>query len=459
MPIKTLGPRVIIAGTASGVGKTTVATTIMAALSSMGYHVAPAKVGPDFIDPSYHELACGLRSKTLDSFLLGQNAIRESLAIFSQHKDISIIEGVMGLYDGTLMSRFQPENINFELDPKITIGSTAEIAAITQTPVILVVDATATSSSLGAIVEGFINYSTQVNIQGIIINNFGSQSHLELIKKSLLQTNIEIVGTIRRGSVPTWRSRHLGLIPVIENKPELQQSIATLCSNIAPSIDLMKIVEIASSAPRIKVQVSNPIKKPQTTTIAVASGKSFSFTYPENIEALINAGANVKFFDPLLDPTLPSGTSGLYLGGGFPEIYAKELSMNKYLNMDIHNAVVDGMPTWAECGGMMWLSQEVDGNKMVGALTNTVQMTNKLTLGYAVAKSISDNCLSERDTQIVGHEFHYSNSNPPGTSLHLSTRNGTKLEGFTTKSLFASYLHINLGSQQHLADRFIDHCQ
>ncbi|TAN26530.1 MAG: cobyrinate a,c-diamide synthase [Actinomycetota bacterium] len=458
MPQGRLGPRVIIAGTSSGVGKTTVTTAILSALHHAGLRVSPAKVGPDFIDPTYHELACGLRGRTLDTFLLGTEAIVPALFDLSRSAEITVIEGVMGLFDGTLMKR-DGTGDNLGIDPKLTGGSTAEVAALTRTPVILILDATATSSSLAAVVEGFCNFSAQVKIAGVVINNYGKASHLELIKSSLKHLDIEIIGAIPRGSVPPWRSRHLGLIPAIEDPDGLRESIAFLEDRIGPLLDVSKIIEIAKSAPAMLVDyhTGEAISSPRTT-IAVAGGPAFSFMYPENVRAFEAAGAQLAFFDPLKDASLPPGSKGLYVGGGFPEVFADKLSLNQPLIQEVKKAISDGLPTWAECGGLMWLSKRVDSAQMVGAISTHVTMGKHLTLGYARVSAICDNCLTKKDEVIYGHEFHYSQSFPAGTDLEYSTREGTKKEGFATPSLFASYLHIHLGSQQHLAERFVSKC-
>lgn len=454
MSTNLLGPRLIIAGTSSGVGKTTVATAIMAILSRKGNKVAPGKIGPDFIDPTYHELACGRRGRNLDTFLLKDSFITTALCNLASGSDIAIIEGVMGLFDGTLMRR---NDKSIEVDDRIPIGSTAEIAAITNTPIILVVDATATSSSLAAVVEGFASFSEDVHIAGVIVNNYGSQSHLALISSSLHQVGIPIVGAIPRGAVPQWRSRHLGLIPVVENHQEIIDSIETLATSLAPLIDLAKIVEIAQGAAKLAVPpVSNdPITARSTTTLAVASGRAFSFLYPENIAALKQAGADIKYFDPLSDESLPLGTNALYIGGGFPEIFATKLTSNVTLRRQVKKEIGEGLPTWAECGGLMWLSESVDGENMVGAIPARIELTNRLTLGYVKARPSQKNCLSDAGELIYGHEFHYSQSTPSGNGIEFTTRNGTYDCGFVSPLMFASYLHVNLGTHPELAANFI----
>lgn len=456
MPFGQLGPRCIIAGTASGVGKTTVTTAVLSILHNLGIKVAPAKVGPDFIDPSYHELACGVRGRNLDTFLSGRHSIARSMLRLGSEVDITVVEGVMGLFDGTLMRRSDEDYSG--IDPRITPGSTAEIAALTGTPVILVLDATATSSSLAAIVEGFCNFSSDVEIRGIIVNNVGSTSHLELIKSSINAIGVKIIGAIPRGAIPTWRSRHLGLVPVVEDRASLEASIKNLRDKIDSMLDISEILAIAKGASPLTIEYQNDSYLPKKTKIAVASGKAFSFLYPENVAALEKAGAEIEFFDPLNDTTLPPGISGLYIGGGFPEIFADRLTLNSELNTQVKKAVKDGLPTWAECGGLMWLSNRVDKSNMVGAVQAEISMTQKLTLGYAQAQPSANNCLSEVGGTIYGHEFHYSSSNPTGDGLTLLNREGTKQSGFTSPTLFASYLHVHLGTQQHLADRFVSKC-
>lgn len=453
-----LGPRVIFAGTASGVGKTTMAVAAMAGLSAGGVKVAPAKIGPDFIDPSYHKLACGVDGRSLDTFMLGPDHAIASLAEVGRNRDITVIEGVMGLFDGTLMERLDLPT-RPAIDPRIVRGSTAEIAALTRTPVILVVDASATSSSLGPVVEGFRDYSNEVDIAGLLINNYGTASHLKLILGSLKDTGIQIVGAVPKGAVPVWRSRHLGLVPAAEDPDLLQRSVLELTDRLDSFISLPAIEAIARSAPGITVTLGPAVQpKSRRAKVAVAGGKAFSFYYPENITALENAGAEVEFFDPMVDSHLPAGTQGLYIGGGFPEVFAPQLSQNRDLTLEIRESVRNGMPTWAECGGLMWMARTVDALPMVGAIEANVSMSKVLTLGYLLAHSNQDNILSEKGCPIYGHEFHYSLCEPNGKGLQLQSRNGIKSEGFASGSIFASYMHIHLGGQQHIANRFVSKC-
>lgn len=458
MSQRQLGPRVIIAGTSSGVGKTTVATAVLSILHETGLRVAPAKIGPDFIDPSYHELACGRTGRNIDTFLLGREAITPTLAELSQEADLTVIEGVMGLFDGTLMQRDDLTN-QLDIDSRIAGGSTGEVAALTETPVILVLDATATSSSLAAVVQGFASFSKQVTISGLVINNFGSGSHLRLIKDSLRHIEIPIVGEIPRGAVPEWRSRHLGLIPVVEDRDRLQRSIGKLRERLREMLDTEAIQKIARTAPARPAELQDRTHQTATTRIAVAGGKAFAFVYPENLLALKQAGAEIVFFDPLTDTAIPPGTNGLYVGGGFPEVFAEKLSRNYPLNREVRRAVDDGLPTWAECGGLMWLANRVDSHPMVGAIPTDVQMSRRLTLGYVRASTNAATCITERDQVVYGHEFHYSLSNPQGSDIRFDTRDGTKVEGFANPQMFASYLHIHLGAQQDLARRFVSMCR
>ncbi len=455
-PREHLSPRVIIAGTSSGVGKTTIATAIMASLAAKGLRVTPAKVGPDFIDPTYHELACGRRGTNLDTFLLGQHAVRDALLKASENSDISVIEGVMGLFDGSLMTR--PDN-TIGLDPRILPGSTAEVAALTETPVILVVDATSTSSSLAATVEGFRNYSSQVKVMGVIINNYRTASHLELIKGGFKHLDLEILGAIPKGAFTSWNSRHLGLVPAVEDPETIRRSINVLVTEIGDRLDSEKIIQIAHSATPLRGNLRAKVGLPPTrTVIAVAAGAAFSFVYPENVDALKQAGAEIRFFDPLNDQKLPGGTKGLYIGGGFPEIFAERLSKNSTLSVEVSSAVRAGLPTWAECGGLIWLADYVGQVPMTAALPLRIVMTSRLTLGYVSATSRVNNCIAETGERLYGHEFHYSESSPRGDAVTFTTRNGTKREGFASSSLFASYLHVHLGSQKHLAERFVSCC-
>ena len=442
-----LGPRLIVAGTSSGVGKTTVATGLMAALKRQGLKVAAAKVGPDFIDPGYHSLATGLAGRNLDSWICGEKAIGPLAGRAGAGSDILIIEGVMGLFDGASIDG--PE------------ASTASIARLLEAPVLLVVDGHAIGNSVAALVHGFLTFDPRINIAGVILNRVGSTHHAEILRDALGGVGIEVLGVLHRDDAMTWRDRHLGLVPVVEAPHEIQRSLRRLSSIITESVDLDAIVRIGQLAS--KKVVDDP---PQASAamlggvergvrVAIASGSAFSFIYQDNLEALTQAGAELVHFDPLEDLCLPKGVDALYIGGGFPEIFAAGLSANQPLLEDVRSKVELGLVTWAECGGLLWLLDSLDGHPLARTIPSTAKMTNRVTLGYRTATLSLDTPLGPAGTELRGHEFHYSTVEPEGNALELHGRFGTALGGFGSKSMLASYLHLHLGGDPSPATRFV----
>ena len=443
MPV--LPARVVIAGTHSGVGKTTVATGLMAALRLAGHRVGAAKVGPDFIDPGYHSLAVGRPSRNLDIWMSGAEAIAPLTARAGAGVDLLVIEGVMGLFDGAGDG---------------TPSSTADVAVLLDAPVILVVDAASMSQSVAALVHGFTTHDRRVRVAGVILNRVGSAGHETLLRDALAPSGLPVLGVLMRDDRLVWRDRHLGLIPVAERGMEVAASIETLAGLVAECCDLAAIAALAASAPTmVATDPSLPAAVVNISTrIAVAVGPAFSFTYPDNLEALEAAGAELVPFDPCVDHVLPGDIDGLVAGGGFPEIYANELSANAPMLADVRRRVSAGLVTWAECGGLLWLGDDLDGKPMAGVVRARSSMTPRLTLGYRTATANVVTPLGPAGTTLRGHEFHYSTTDPAGDAFVLVGRHGRGTSGFGQRHLVASYVHTHLGARPDLAEAFVSTC-
>jgi cobyrinic acid a,c-diamide synthase len=439
-PTLKLGARLIVAGTSSGVGKTTVATGLMAAFRRRGVTVASAKVGPDFIDPGYHALATGQPARNLDAWLSGEVAIPGLAARAAQAADLLIIEGVMGLFDGSGSS---------------TEASTAHIARLLDAPVILVVDASAMSGSVAALVHGFATFDPTVRIKGVVLNQVGSPGHETLLREALAPLGIPVVGAVHRDSALTWRDRHLGLVPVVERPQETRAALHRLAVQVTDRLDLDAILTLARHAPEVAAIAPASAQPVGVARVAVAAGPAFSFTYPDNLEALRQAGAELLPFDPRTDRRLPEGAEAMVVGGGFPEVYAASLSDNQPLIDDVRASAAAGLVIWAECGGLLWLANSLDGHPLCGVIPTEARMTDRLTLGYRSATTTMPTPLGEAGTALRGHEFHYSTVDPAGEGLDLRGRFGSGRAGWASPALLASYLHVHLGATPQLAERFV----
>jgi cobyrinic acid a,c-diamide synthase len=436
-----LGPRVVVAGTHSGVGKTTIATGLMAALRRRGMRVAPAKVGPDFIDPGYHALATGRAARNLDAWICGEDRIAPLAAKAADGADVLVVEGVMGLFDGAA----EPGNP----------ASTAHVARLLDAPVVLVVDAAAMSGSVAALVHGFTTFDPSVRVAGVVLNRIGSAGHETMLRDALVPLGVPVLGALARCDELAWRDRHLGLVPVVEQRDAVQAALDRLAVEVAASCDLDAILGVARAASRL-VPGDMPTAHPTAATrVAVAGGPAFSFTYPDNLELLEQAGAELVPFDPRHDPALPDAVDAVYAGGGFPEVFVEELAANRPLLTDVRARVGRGLVVWAECGGLLWLSRSLDGHSLCGALAAEGRMSDRLTLGYRTARVDADNPVAPAGTELRGHEFHYSVLEPPGDALAMSGRNGATRAGYASPRLLASYLHLHLAADPHLAERFV----
>jgi cobyrinic acid a,c-diamide synthase len=456
-----LGPRVVFAGTHSGVGKTTVATGVMAALRRTGARVASAKVGPDYIDPGYHSLATGRPGRNLDAWICGEGAIAPLAARAATGSDILVVEGVMGLFDGVsdpdamTLAGSVPDPSPIASDLHVAPASTAAVAAALGAPVVLVVDASAMSGSAAAVVSGFDGLSPRIRLAGVVLNRIGSDAHLASVSRAVESVGVPVLGALRRDDRLRWRDRHLGLVPVAENPDSIRASLELLADVIASSVDLERIERIATAAPAVRTSESPRATNSGSARIAVAAGPAFSFTYPENLERLEEAGAEILPFDPTRETELPTGADALFAGGGFPETYAQDLAENRRLLCDVRRKVSGGLVTWAECGGLVWLSRGIDGRKLCGVIDADAEMTGTLSLGYRLARPRRDNPVAGSGTVLRGHEFHYSSLEPSGDALETAGRQGTAVSGYSGANMLASYVHLHLGSAPEIAERFV----
>jgi cobyrinic acid a,c-diamide synthase len=434
----------VVAGTQSGVGKTTVATGLLAALRAAGHGPAGAKVGPDFIDPGYHALACGRPPRNLDAWLCGVDTIGPLAGRAAVGADVLVVEGVMGLFDGAADG---------------SPSSTADVARLLDAPVVLVVDAAAMSASVAAVVHGFATLDHRVRLAGVILNRVGSDAHEAQLREALAPLGLPVIGALRRDDRLVWRDRHLGLIPVAEQPAAVEASLGALAAAVAERVDLAAVLAIAQSAPGLAVAdpaLPEPAARP--LRVAVAGGRAFTFTYTDTLDALRAAGAEIVPLDPLHDTTLPDDLDGLVLGGGFPETHATELGANARLRDDVRAAVAGGLPTWAECGGLLWLCGSLEGTEGVGAVPATAHMTDRLTLGYREASTLVASPLGPAGTRLRGHEFHYATVDPPGDALELSSRFTTRREGYATPTLLATFLHHHPGGDPSAIAAFAATC-
>jgi len=431
----------LIAGTASGVGKTTVASGLMAVLSRK-YKVQPFKVGPDFINPGHHTQICGRSSRNLDSYIMGGNGVLETFTRASKGADFSIIEGVMGLFDG--------------LDAT-EIASSAHIAKILDVPVLLVINAHGASRSIAAVVKGFSEFDSKVRIKGIILNNAGSSRHIKLIKESLHSAGIPVIGALPVNKELSIPSRHLGLHMAGEKEPK----IAELANFIEKHIDMDPVKTIAGN---FEVHDISKVQNEQfNVKIGIANDSAFCFYYQDAFDALKMSGAELVFFSPMSDP-LPD-VDGLYLGGGYPELFAKELEASG-MRHEIKKAAQDGMLIYGECGALLYLGASLETDRtyrMAGVLGANSRMTAKLqALGYTEAESIIDSPIAKKSAIIRGHEFHYSvtECDRDARFVYRLKRGKGILEGrdgLIEYNTMASYMHTHPASNSF--DEFLGECR
>jgi cobyrinic acid a,c-diamide synthase len=460
-------PRVVIAATRSGDGKTTVATGVMAALRASGLRVSPHKAGPDYIDPSYHAAACGVPGRNLDPWLAGEDLIAPLLlhgaaTASARGADVAVIEGVMGLFDGAA--------------GRGDFASTAHVARLTGSPVILVVGAAGTSRSIAATVHGFAGWDPSLRLAGVVLNQVSSDRHEALLREALAPSGIPVVGALRRDEALHTPSRHLGLVPAGERRAAVQAWLPRLRALAQRGLDLDLLMRIARSAPDLPAEPwsAQPVsalptlaaarpgdgQSPQPpgcrpARVAVAAGPAFTFGYAEHGELLAAAGAEVVPFDPLSDRMLPDGTDALVAGGGFPEVHADALAANTALLDDVRSRAAAGLPVVAECAGLLWLGESLDGRKQCGVLPARARMTPKLTLGYREATALRDTPLLAAGTRVRAHEFHRTVSEPAhGEHPAWRLADGTQT-GWAATGMLASYLHLHWAGLPGAATRLV----
>ena len=432
--------RVVLTGTGSGVGKTTIATGIMKALSDE-HKIQPFKVGPDYIDPSYHNCATGVSSRNLDSFFMSDGQIRQSFknGMTSSHADYGIIEGVRGLYEG--------------ISPTNDIGSTSSIAKALNSPVILIINSRSLVRSAAAMTLGFKALDSRIDIEGVILNNVKSQKHYLKTKEAVEKlANTLVLGGIERDNSISMEQRHLGLIPAVE-----QERISGLVEKwgelIRENIDLDALMEVMDNSNPIINEyepIWSPNKTKHKTRIAVPFDEAFNFYYKENLEALEYNNAKIDYFSPIHDEQLPS-VDALYIGGGYPEIFKKELSKNTTMLESIKEFSQDNHPIYAECGGLMYLCKTIDSLPMVDVFPYHSMLTKRVQgLSYTIAHVQRDNPILKKNTTYHGHEFHYSKVEYTGSNSNdfaFSMRRGVgitgKYDGLLKNNTLASYIHTH----------------
>jgi len=445
-------PRLVIAATRSGDGKTTVATGLMAALRAAGLRVSGHKVGPDYIDPSYHSAATGRPGRNLDPWLTSEELIAPLFLHGAAGTDISVIEGVMGLFDGAA--------------GRGDFASTAHVARLLDAPIILVVPAGGAGRSIAATVHGFAGYDPAVRVAGVVLNQVSSPRHEQILRDALDGTGIPVVGALPAEALLHTPSRHLGLVPAAERAAGVRDWLPALTAIIARHLDVELLTEIATAAPPLDAapwSATFPARrgededaKPHARArVALAGGPAFTFGYAEHRELLAAAGAEVVEFDPVTDSALPDGTDALVVGGGFPELYAAELAANTTLRADVATRAAAGMPVVAECAGLLWLGSTLDGHQQCAVLPAEAAMSPRLTLGYREATALTSSPLVTAGTVVRAHEFHRTASQPAhGGSPAWRLRDGSE-QGWATPTLLASYLHVHWAGLPHAAQRLV----
>lgn len=454
---------IIIAGERSGVGKTTVTLALLAALKdrSPQASIQSFKVGPDYIDPMFHSYITGLPCRNLDSVLTSESYVQSCFAKHSRNAEYAIAEGVMGLFDGAT--------------GRDDTASTAHIARLLDVPVVLILNCASTSRSIAAIAHGYRTFDPRIEIAGVVLNRVGSDRHLELLTQALEGLNLPILGVLRRQAEITIPDRHLGLIPTAE-MANLQSIVERLAHLGETCFDWDQLLPLLKSAN--PESVTSPIIPPKSTTtskiksattskirIAIAQDQAFSFYYADNLDLFAEMGAELIPWSPIADVSLPDHVQGLYFGGGFPEVFAAELAANEQARASVQRAIAAGMPTYAECGGLMYLCDRIvnfedETFPMVNILPTDAKMGKRLTLGYRQAIALQESPLVKVGDRLWGHEFHRSTltetSDRPlyalqGYDSHLSY----PAEGWQKYQVHASYVHVHFGAQLHLLERFM----
>jgi cobyrinic acid a,c-diamide synthase len=453
---------IVIAGERSGVGKTTITLSLLAYLCQKSNRVQSFKVGPDYIDPMFHTAVTQRPCRNLDPILTSEAYVKSCYLKHSQNVEYAVVEGVMGLFDGVRLE----EGVTTQHSSLPFYGSTAHVATILELPVVLVVDCSRLSGSVAAIVHGYSSLEPRLKLAGVVLNKVASPRHLELLEDALAAIAMTILGVFYRQDEIALPDRHLGLIPS-EEITELQEIFDRLSSLAAQSFVWEKLLPLLRFGDESLERLTQTSSLPPLR-IAVARDKAFNFYYPDNFDILQDLGAELVFWSPLDDRYLPKNIQGLYFGGGFPEVFAEKLSENKSILTGIRKLIRLGIPTYAECGGLMYLCDgiidfEAKSWQMVGVLPTIAVMGKKLTLGYRRATAIKDNYLVDRATLVRGHEFHRSSlqvlSSQPIWQLAAYSRQFQPTpEGWQIHRVHASYLHLHFGGNLSIAKKFCEAC-
>jgi cobyrinic acid a,c-diamide synthase len=444
---------VVIAAPTSGSGKTTVATGLMGALRQAGHTVAPFKVGPDFIDPGYHALAAGRPGRNLDPVLVGEQLIGPLYAHGALGADIAVVEGVMGLFDGRIGLGAATR----------AAGSTAHVAGLLGAPVILVVDARGQSHSIAALLHGFSTFDTAIRMAGVILNRVGSARHEQVLRQACEQAGIPVLGVIPRTAELELPARYLGLVPAVEYGRRAMLAVEAMTALVAQHVDLAAVFAKAgrrAADPPWDAAAATGKVVGGRATVAMATGKAFSFGYAEHAELLRAAGAEVAEFDPLSD-RLPDGTDAVLLPGGFPEQFTAELAANDVVRAQIKQLAAAGAPVHAECAGLIYLVSELDGHPMCGVLAGTARFTPQLKLAYRDAVAVAESPLYSVGQRVVGHEFHrtaitFTDSYQPAWVYRGHDIEAVR-DGVVHAGVHASYLHTHPAAAPEAVVRFVAH--
>jgi len=447
----------VVAGERSGVGKTTVTLALLASLSRRGLQTQSFKVGPDYIDPMFHQRVTGKTCYNLDPVLTSEPYVQQCFARHVRGSQYALIEGVMGLFDGATGSK--------------DWASTAHMARLLRLPILLVLDCSRLSRSVAAIAHGYQSFDPQVNVAGIVLNRVGSDRHLELLTGALEPLGLPVLGVLRREDGITIPDRHLGLVPTDElpNLGPLLDQLAHVGDTCFDWSRLQPLLSIQASTHFKPIPPSPPKEEALNIRIALARDRAFNFYYADNLELLQHLGADLVPWSPLHDAALPRETQGLYFGGGFPEQFAQALAENKSARNAVCTAIRAGMPTYAECGGLMYLCEQLTDFTgktfpMVSTLPTSAEMAPQLTLGYRQAIALRDSPLLPAGTSLWGHEFHRSHlTTTPKDPLFRTQGFDTHptagtFEGWQVHQLHASYVHLHWGDRPEIPQRFLQHC-
>lgn len=447
--------RIVVAGVTSGVGKTTLTCAIVAAFCRRGHLVQPFKAGPDYIDPGHHALAAGCPSRNLDSFLLPPASLQALFSRAASHAALSVVEGVMGLFDGR--------------NGRDDEGSTAQVAKLLDAPVVIVLDVAKTSRTAGAIALGCVRFDPDLRVGGFILNRVGSLTHARWAAEAVeAATGLPVLGAFPRDDSLALPERHLGLVPTAESSPapEFMERLAVTAERC---LALDRLWAMAETRPLPLDQghlfPTEPVAR--RARIAIARDRAFNFYYEDSLDLLRAWGADLVPFSPLADTALPPGTQGVYVGGGFPELFARELAENHAMHASLRRVARQGLPVYGECGGLMYLGQaltDIAGRRhpLVGLVPVASAMTRgRVTLGYRSVTARRSSPLLPKGQQVRGHEFHYSELSEPvrdATAAYVVAEHEGAPEGYVAGSVLASYIHLHMGSDPAIARRFVDAC-